>query len=107
MIITLPHIIARSFSAVTIYPFIFVRHDKCKLDYVLINHERIHIQQQKELLWIGFFIWYLFEYAVKLLYFRNSYTAYRSISFEREAYANENDLDYLNHRNLFSFFRYF
>jgi hypothetical protein len=106
MIITLPHIIARKFSAVTIYPFIFVRHDKCKSDYVLINHEKIHIQQQKELLWIGFFILYLLEYFAKLLYYRNSFMAYKSISFEREAYVNENDLDYLLNRRWFSSFKF-
>jgi len=106
MIITLPHIIARSFSAVTIYPFIFVRHDNCKSDFVLINHEKIHIQQQKELLWIGFFIWYLLEYFFKLIYYRNSYIAYRNISFEKEAYANEYDLDYLKKRKSFSNFHF-
>jgi len=106
MIITLPYIIAQSFSAVTIYPFIFVRHDKCKADFVLINHEKIHIQQQKELLWIGFFIWYLLEYLFKLLYYRNRYEAYRNISFEKEAYANEYNLDYLSQRKMFSNLRF-
>jgi len=106
MIITLPYIIGQSFNAVTIYPFIFVKHDKCKTDFVLINHEKIHIKQQKELFWLLFFIWYFVEYLVKLLWYRNTYTAYRSISFEREAYANEYDLDYLQNRKRFAFIKH-
>ena len=107
MIITLPHIIASKFSAVTIYPFIFVRHDKYKLDNILVNHEKIHIQQQKELLWIGFFVLYFIEYLVKLSYYRNSFLTYKSISFEREAYVNEKDLKYLSTRKRFASFKYF
>ena len=106
MIITLPYIIGQSFNAVTIYPFIFVKHEKCKSDFVLINHEKIHIKQQKELFWLLFFIWYFVEYLVKLLWYRNTYTAYRSISFEREAYANEYDLDYLQNRKRFAFIKH-
>jgi len=106
MIITLPHIIARKFSALTIYPFIFVRHANHKTDYVLINHEKIHIRQQKELLWFGFFVLYLLEYLIKLLYYRNSFLAYQNISFEREAYQNEDCLDYLTSRKMFSNFKY-
>jgi len=40
------------------------------------------------------------------MYYRNSYTAYRNISFEREAYVFENDLDYLSRRRFFAFFRF-
>jgi hypothetical protein len=31
--------------------------------------------------------------------------AYRNISFEREAYANEKDLDYLKRRSFFGFLK--
>ena len=106
MIVVLPQIIAKSFSAVTIYPFIFLKNDKHKTDYVLINHERIHMEQQKELFWIGFFVWYFVEYFIKLMYYRNSYLAYTQISFEREAYCYEDDLDYNNNRKHFHFIKY-
>ena len=106
MIVILPQIISKSFSAVTIYPFIFLKHQDCKKDHVLINHELIHIRQQKELFWLVFFVWYLAEYLIKWAYYRNSYTAYRNISFEREAYTFENDLDYLSRRRFFAFFRF-
>jgi hypothetical protein len=34
-------------------------------------------------------------------------TAYRKISFEKEAYDRENNLEYLKNRKLWSFLRYF
>ncbi len=106
MIIVFPSIIARSFSALSIYPFIFLKEAGYKNDYVLINHEKIHLKQQVELLWIVFFIWYLTEYLIKLIYYKNTYLAYKNISFEREAYHFEDDLDYLQSRPLFGFIKY-
>jgi hypothetical protein len=106
MVIVFPHLIAKSFSAVTIYPFIFIKNSAAKKDYVLLNHESIHIRQQKELIWIFFFIWYLLEYLIRLIYYRNSYLAYKNISFEREAYRYEYDLDYLKTRKRFGFLRF-
>ena len=41
-------------GGITIYPFIILRED-CA-DEVTINHESIHIQQQKESLVIGFYL---------------------------------------------------
>jgi len=41
-----------------------------------------------------------------LIQFRNRKKAYRNISFEREAYANESNPDYLTNRKFFSFFNY-
>ncbi len=106
MIVVFPKLIAKSFSAVTIYPFVFIKHKAAKTDYVLLNHEYIHLQQQKELLWVIFFVWYILEYLIKLAYYRNTYLAYRHISFEREAYFFENDLDYLHKRPWFSFIKF-
>jgi hypothetical protein len=106
MIVVIPHLIAKSFSAVTIYPFVIVKNVGLKRDHVLINHEFIHLQQQKELLWIVFFIWYLLEFLIKLTYYRQPYSAYKNISFEREAYYYENDLDYLQKRRHFNFMKF-
>lgn len=73
---------------------------------MLINHEKIHIKQQLELLWLPFFIWYFVEYLVRLVQYRNWNIAYRNISFEREAYQNEYNPNYLLTRERFSFFKY-
>ncbi len=105
-IIVFPHILAKSFVALTIYPFILVKETSCKDNFVLINHEKIHLKQQIELLWIIFFIWFGVEYIIRLIKYKNSYLAYKNISFEREAYANEHNLDYLKTRKFYSFFKY-
>lgn len=78
------------------FPFIFVRTKEDIYDE-LINHEKIHLRQQLELLVIPFYIWYLIAlYRV----------GYMNISFEREAYDNDNNLSYLKERKLFSFIKY-
>jgi hypothetical protein len=59
------------------------------------------LRQQLELLVIPFFIWYFIEYLFRLIQYKKADLAYRNISFEREAYANEKDLEYLKNRPLF------
>jgi hypothetical protein len=59
-----------------------------------------------ELLILPFFVWYFVEYAVRLLQYKNANLAYRNISFEREAYANELQLNYLETRTYFRFLKY-
>jgi hypothetical protein len=82
--------------AITLFPFI-VTGSHTKMDEVLLNHERIHLRQQIELLVIPFYIWYLTEGVIR---------GYRNISFEREAFSNEKDAGYLQKRKPYSFFRY-
>lgn len=89
-------ILRMNIRAITIFPFIILRSD-AKPDAVLINHERIHLRQQLELLVIPFYIWYLIEYFA---------VGYFSNIFELEAYDNEKNLDYLKSRKLFSFTKY-
>jgi hypothetical protein len=72
-----------------------------------IRHENIHALQEKELWYIGFWFWYVFEFCIRLLQFRfNGRLAYRNISFEREAYENEHDKSYIENRKPFSFEAY-
>ncbi len=70
---------------------------------VLINHERIHLRQQLEMGLILFYIWYFAEYLIRLVQYKKHYLAYLHISFEREAYQNEADLDYLKKRTFWAF----
>lgn len=78
------------------WPFIFIS-SKTKVDDVLINHEKIHLRQQIEMLIIPFYICYLIEYYKK---------GYINVSFEKEAYSNDKDLTYLKKRSIFAFLRY-
>jgi len=90
-------------SGITLFPFILLRKKEYRDNDVLINHEKIHLRQQLELLIIPFYIWYLSEYYIKYLKYKNPELAYRNISFEREAYENDQNLDYLRKRKFWSF----
>lgn len=87
-----------------LFPFILVRHQHP--GPTLINHERIHLRQQLELGVIPFYLWYVIEYLIRRMQYRNHYTAYRHICFEREAFANDRNLTYLNARPHWAFRRY-
>ena len=80
--------------------------DTSWIDRDVINHERIHTAQQRELLFIPFYILYMIEWLFRLIQFRNWDKAYRNISFEREAYAHSHDHSYLKNRKLYSFLKY-
>lgn len=100
------YLLRRRFVGLTLWPFIIVKRAELKKDEVFINHERIHLRQQLEMLVLPFFIWYTLEYMIRLVKYRNGYKAYKNISFEREAYQNENTLDYLEKRSRWSFINY-
>ncbi len=89
-----------------IFPFILLRDKDLRLNQRLINHERIHLRQQLELLIIPFYIWYFIEYLFRLIQYKNAHQAYMNISFEREAYQNDEDLEFLQNRKLFNFLRF-
>ena len=67
------------------------------------NQEAIHTKQMKDLLYVPFYILYLLEWLYRLTQKGN---AYKNISFEKEAYDNENDMDYLDKREHFSWIEY-
>lgn len=90
-----------------------------------LNHERIHVAQMKEMLYVFFYLWYGIEWVIRLLQFwrvgyasyreskrlktalrRLNYMAYRNISLEREAYRNEGYQSYLNNRKRFTFLKF-
>lgn len=100
------YLIPKGFRGLTTFPFIFIRYPADKENFVFVNHEKIHLRQQLELLILPFFIWYFFEYVFRLIQYKNRNLAYRNISFEREAYSKESDLGYLKKRAIFSFASY-
>ncbi|WP_338152382.1 hypothetical protein [Psychroserpens jangbogonensis] len=77
-----------------------------KTDINLVNHEKIHLRQQLELLIIVFYLWYSIEFLIRLLVYGNWKKAYKNISFEREAYVNEKDPNYLKLRPLWNFINF-
>ena len=107
MIVIFKHFFYKNYVGLSLWPFIILKNDDLKDDIVLINHEKIHLKQQQELLIIFFYILYISEWLLRTLFYLDSYKAYQNISFEREAYANEKNLDYPNVRKAFGFLRYF
>jgi hypothetical protein len=79
----------------TVFPLVFLKSADSKSNLVLLNHEKIHLRQQLELLILPFFVWYFLEFLYLLIKYKERNSAYRNISFEREAYANEKDLHYI------------
>ncbi len=85
----------------------FWARDVSWIDRYVVNHERIHTAQQRELLFVPFYILYIIEWMVRLVMYGNGKKAYYNISFEREAYRNGHDLSYLKNRKLYSWLKYF
>lgn len=96
----------KGYKAMCVFPFIFVRKDVRSLTVNDINHEKIHGEQQKETLILLFYLLYGIEWLVKVVYYRNRHTAYKNVSFEREAYDKQDDITYLDKRKLFSWVKY-
>jgi hypothetical protein len=93
----------KGFAAINLFGVLFVRKGE-KLNEIKLNHERIHTAQMKELLYVGFYIWYFIEWLIEL--FRYGGKSYYRNTFEREAYANDENLDYLKTRPFWGFWEY-
>ena len=113
-----------NFRAINLFGVLFVRGAR-PLTKVTLNHESIHSAQIAEVmiasvpfalllwlftnLWLGlllfiasYYLWYVIEWLIRL----PKGNAYKNISFEREAYANENNLHYLHDRKRFNWIQY-
>lgn len=95
----------KGFIAVNLFGVVFVRKN-ILLGERTLNHERIHTRQGYEMAWLFFYAWYVIEFIIRLIQYRNANKAYRNISFEREAFANDDDFDYLKNRKPFAFLKY-
>ena len=93
------------FLATNLFGILFIREEyKDKISPYVINHESIHSEQMKELGYIFFYIIYFFEWVIRLFCKGD---AYKNLSFEREAYCNEYNLDYLKNRKRYSWLKYY
>ncbi|WP_273568006.1 hypothetical protein [Maribacter halichondriae] len=106
MILVFKHFFYKNYVGLSLWPFIILKNDALKEDTVLINHEKIHLKQQQELLILPFYVFYITEWLLRSLFYLNSYKAYQNISFEREAYHNERNLNYPSERTTFAFIKY-
>lgn len=91
-------------AGIALWPFILLK-SKNPSDRI-IRHEKIHLRQQLEMLILPFYIWYAFEWFVKWIRYKNVAKAYYELGFEREAYRNEEEIDYLKNRRFWNFIKY-
>lgn len=82
----------RGFMSIMLFGVLFVRSAyRGMVSKTVLNHEEIHCAQAKE---VGGYLWFYFAY----LYMWVRYWGYMNIPFEKEAYANEKNLEYLQSR---------
>lgn len=106
MVIVNRYLLRKGFNGVALWPFIILKYKHLRSNAVFLNHERIHLRQQVELLILFFYFWYLLEFLLRWVQYKNRRQAYLNISFEREAYRKEKDLDYLKSRPFWRFIQY-
>lgn len=95
----------KGYSAITLLFWMFVRKGT-NISKHTINHENIHFEQEKELLFVLFYIIYCIEYIIKVIITFNHDKAYRSISFEQEAYKYMYDKQYIDNRKHYNWLKY-
>lgn len=93
-----------SYTTINLFGILFTKSDY--LSPITINHERIHTKQMLELLIIGYYLWYIIEYIIVRFCHKKQNDAYHDISFEEEAYNNDNNLHYLDNRKHFAWWKY-
>ena len=110
--------------------FMFNLVDKKTVTKKLIHHESIHYNQLNEIVFLSLIayivtsnlidvqwwwsiiaimswhILYVTNWVVNLFVYRDRRKAYREVLFEREAYDNDQDLDYLGQRGYFAWLKF-
>ena len=79
-------------AAVTVWKWVLYT-DK-NPEQAVINHERIHLDQIRRDGALKFYYRYLSEYLKLRILGIGHFLSYRNISYEKEAYDNQHNLDY-------------
>lgn len=103
------------FSYMNLFGTLFTRKTSLSMKRSTLNHESIHTEQYKDLLYVFFLILYGIEWLIKIPFswfykqpanYRVTKVAYRSISLEQEAYYNQYDFNYLENRKRYNWIKY-
>lgn len=119
----------KGFKAINLFGILFVR-GNAVISEKTLRHEHIHTMQMREMLYVPFYLWYGIEYVIRFIgwFFEEKPCGgcrgtchggccrcceekpndkpYDRMSFEREAYGNEHDVDYPKTRKHYSWFKY-
>ena len=90
-------------GAITLFPFIISRDE---MSDITLNHEKIHIEQQRELLVVFFYILYVWYWLKGKISGMSNDQAYMNIPFEQEAYRKQYQKDYLEKREKYAWRQY-
>lgn len=80
---------------IILWPFIIVKRGYSD---TLLNHELIHLAQCHELFVVGFYVLYILSFIIAWVRHRSYDLSYKDNWFEKEAFDNQNDMCYLEHR---------
>lgn len=118
----------KGYETINLFGILFTRDDF--IDPIEYNHESIHSAQMLEcmilsaviitaicimfnIFWwwllLSIFMYYIqygLEYIIIRLFHHKQTDAYHDVSFEEEAYNNDNNLNYLKHRKAFAWIKY-
>lgn len=91
------HLPTKGFSAINIFEFVIIRseykeilNERLLMRDRSINHEQILTAQKKELFYIFLYLWCGLEWLIlRFSYGLKSKKAYENVSFEKEAYKND------------------
>ena len=95
----------RGFAAINLFGHVFAREEYRPISDRTLRHEAIHTAQMRETGYVGFYLIYVAEWLYQWARLRSAKQAYYAVRFEREAYAHQNELDYLIHRRPFAWTR--
>lgn len=111
----------KGFYVINLFGTLFMRdnYKNMPVNKVTLTHEGTHTEQAIDLVfgcrqlrtlgYILFYVLYFIEWLIKLIlsgFTLGKIRAYRSISFEQEAYNNQKNYNYLNERKRFTWIKY-
>lgn len=95
----------KGFRAINLFGIIFARKEATPLSDTVKNHEAIHTEQMKETGYIGFYLIYIAEFLLLWCRMKDAELAYFAIRFEKEAYRNQHNKDYIRGRRKYAWRR--
>ena len=95
----------RGFAAINLFGHVFAREEYRPISDRTLRHEAIHTAQMRETGYVGFYLIYVAEWLYQWARLRSAKQAYYAVRFEREAYAHQDELDYLSYRRRYAWTR--
>lgn len=94
------------YKLINICGIIFAKKN-AEISEIDLNHEKIHSCQIFEMLIIFFYLWYGIEWFIRFFFSKDRFTkyAYKNMTFEREAYINQENMNYISKRKHYNWIK--